>query len=149
MKGQILALIIFCLQFYITGHNYLHHATVKTDQLEINENDNRFPDLDNIDLDNIDVDKLDKDELEKLEKMDKGELEKLDKLHKDMESCQSDEECGYPWKMCYAVDLTIATIKTCNITWWMVLIAVLAGLVVLITIISCIVVCCCKMCCCK
>ena len=64
------------------------------------------------------------------------------------EECQTDEECGYPWKMCYEAEVVddVVTIKQCHVTWWMVLIAVLVSLVVLITIISCIVVCCCKVC---
>ena len=70
------------------------------------------------------------------------------------QSCQKDEDCGYPMYTCYHVDLVKdaqsgldMTLKKCYVTWWMILIIVLISLVVLICIISCIVVACCRICC--
>ena len=70
------------------------------------------------------------------------------------QSCQTDEECGYPMYTCYQFDLAKdeqsgldVALKKCFVTWWMILIIVLISLVVLICIISCIVVACCRICC--
>ena len=65
------------------------------------------------------------------------------------ESCQTDEDCGYPLYSCYEVDLVddVVELKKCLVTWWFILILVLICLVVLICIIACIVVCFCRACC--
>ena len=68
-------------------------------------------------------------------------------LQNRTQGCQTDEECGYPWKTCYKAEVIDGiTSSGCFVTWWMILIIVIVALVVLITIIACIVVCCCKMC---
>ena len=64
------------------------------------------------------------------------------------ESCQTDEECGYPVYSCYEANvIEDVALKQCFVTWWFILILVLICLVVLICIIACIVACCCKICC--